>query len=159
MVLLEIDAKRVAILELECDAPRPIDMNAIAERRAPKRVEIEAGNVHVLGKRRSIESIKTAQTAIVEHLLDAGGRAPLEQFLQTLVPETPDHILPVTSQLTSVNNLVTDAGRERAGICLCKSSGSSLNSTELPAIIRIVTKDRAPILSAGHDHFSNGGPI
>jgi hypothetical protein len=68
MVLLEIDAKRVALLKLECDAPRPVYMNGIAERRAPQRVEIEAGNVHLFRARRSIESIKTTQTAIVAWL-------------------------------------------------------------------------------------------
>jgi hypothetical protein len=86
VVLLEIDAKRVALLKLECDAPRPVYMNGIAERRAPQRVEIEAGNVHLFGTRRSIES----KTAIVKCFLNAGGCAPLEQFWPDATPRVPN---------------------------------------------------------------------
>jgi hypothetical protein len=91
MVLLEIDAQRVAFLELEGDAPGSVDVNGVPERTAPEGVEIKTRNVHVLGDPCMIESIEAPQTTLVEHLLDAPSCSGVEQLLQAFVPEAPNH--------------------------------------------------------------------
>jgi hypothetical protein len=49
MILLEIDAIRIAVLELEGDAPWSVDMDGITGRgEAPQRVEVETRQIHVV---------------------------------------------------------------------------------------------------------------
>ena len=78
MILLEVDAQRVAFLELKRNAPRSVDMNGIAKKFASQRMKIETRNPHVFGTPCTIESIQAAQAAIMKFLLNARGRAFLE---------------------------------------------------------------------------------
>ena len=78
MILLEVNAQRVAFLELKRNAPRTVDVNGIAKRPAPQRMKIETWNPHVFGTPCAIESIQAAQAAIMKFLLKARGRALLE---------------------------------------------------------------------------------
>jgi hypothetical protein len=66
VVLLEIDAESMSRVELESDAPRPVDMNRVAHwHEAFQGVKIKSGKVHLLWHGRSIEAIKTDQNAPV----------------------------------------------------------------------------------------------
>src|SRR5208283_3008015 len=44
MILFQVNMPRVAVAPLERDAPRTIDVNGVALRLAPERMEVEAGN-------------------------------------------------------------------------------------------------------------------
>ncbi len=57
MVLLEVNLPRVAVAPLEGDAPRTIDVNGIALRLAPERMEVEAGNVEIARRRSPFQRI------------------------------------------------------------------------------------------------------
>jgi len=74
MVLLKIDARRIAFLELERDAPGTVDVNGIAKRLASQCVKVEARNFHIFGTPSAIKSIEAAQATIMECLLNAGSR-------------------------------------------------------------------------------------
>jgi hypothetical protein len=55
VILLEIDAARVAIFEFERDTPRSIDMDRAARRsEAAQRMEIKAWNIHFFWPRGNV---------------------------------------------------------------------------------------------------------
>jgi hypothetical protein len=93
MILLQVDSQRIAFLELEGDAPRPIDMHGVTDRFASQDMEIEAGNIHLFRAPGVIQSIKSAQTALLQCSLNASGSARFEQLLQAFVPEAPNHAI------------------------------------------------------------------
>jgi hypothetical protein len=78
MILLEINAERVAFLELERNAPGAVDVNGIADGSASQRMKIETGNFHIFGTLGAIEGIQAAQTTIMHCFLNARGSAVLE---------------------------------------------------------------------------------
>jgi hypothetical protein len=78
MVLLEIDAQSIAILEFECDAPWSIDVNRIARRLATKDMKIETGDVHVCGATCAIKGVQAAPATLVQCAMDARCRPRLE---------------------------------------------------------------------------------
>mgnify|MGYP000105359906 CR=1 FL=1 len=49
MILFQIDAQGVTVLEFEGNAPWPVDMHRVALRFAMKGVEVPSWQVHVLG--------------------------------------------------------------------------------------------------------------
>jgi len=58
VILLEVDAASVTIFELECDAPRSVDVNRKARRlKATQLMKVKAGNVHFLGPRDNVQAI------------------------------------------------------------------------------------------------------
>ena len=60
MVLLEVDTQRVAILELERDTPRTVDVDRVSGRAmAMKSMKIESGTIHVRGSSGPIKSVET----------------------------------------------------------------------------------------------------
>jgi hypothetical protein len=62
MILLEVETHRVAIFELESDAPRTIDVDRVSGRTmAMQDMKIEAWNVHVLRPPGPIESVQTPE--------------------------------------------------------------------------------------------------
>lgn len=72
MILLEIHAPCVSFLELERDAPRPVDVDAVADRLAPlEGMEVEARHVHFLGRRRRIQAIKAKEDALICNSADS----------------------------------------------------------------------------------------
>jgi hypothetical protein len=61
MVLLEVDTACFAILELESDASRSIDVNRITFRiESVQGMKVEAGNVHFLRPNRDVETCENA---------------------------------------------------------------------------------------------------
>ena len=60
MILFEVDAPGVAILEFERDAPRSIYMDRIAQWfEASQGMEIKAGDVHFLGSYDDVEAVQS----------------------------------------------------------------------------------------------------
>ena len=81
MVLLEVDAIRVSSLELERDAPRPVRMDRVAPRiEAFERMEVPAGNIHLLGVRGLIKGIELTQNPLMHPRIDLSGSALLEKI-------------------------------------------------------------------------------
>ena len=71
VVLFKIGPQRMAPLEFERDAPRPVDVNRIAPGiEAVQRVEIETGQVHFLRANRNIETIQSREDAPVHLRVD-----------------------------------------------------------------------------------------
>ena len=59
VILLEVDAAGVAILEFERDAPWPIHMDRVTRRfEASQRMEIKAGHVHFFRLRSDIQTVQ-----------------------------------------------------------------------------------------------------
>jgi len=62
MMLLQVDTYRVAIFELESDAPRTIDVDRVSGRTmAMQDMKVEAWKVHVLRSPGPIESVETPE--------------------------------------------------------------------------------------------------
>jgi hypothetical protein len=71
MILLEIDAAGIAVLEFECDAPGPIDVDRIARRiETSQGMKIETGKVHFLGSDGDIETVQPCENAFVHLRID-----------------------------------------------------------------------------------------
>jgi hypothetical protein len=77
MILLEIEAQSVAVLEFECDAPWSIDMNSIADRLAAKPMKIKPRDIHIIRTAGAIESVEPALATLVQCALDARCRPRL----------------------------------------------------------------------------------
>ena len=92
MVLLEIDAESISGIELEGDAPRPVDMDRIPGRNETfQGMKIKPGKVHLLRRSRGIQPIKTDQHALVHLGVDLRRTAFRPQLGQRLASERPDH--------------------------------------------------------------------
>jgi hypothetical protein len=92
MVLLEVDTARVSGIELECNAPRPVDMNGVANRgEASQRVEVEPGQVHLFRRIHDIQPVETDQNALMQFGIDPGAAAFRPQIGQRLAAKRQDH--------------------------------------------------------------------
>src|SRR5215207_140562 len=97
MILLEIDAAGVAVLEFECDAPRSIDVDRITPRIEPVQgVKIEARKVHFLGPDGDIETVQPRENAFVHLRIDLRTPALRPQVRKGLAFEGPDHACSVS---------------------------------------------------------------
>jgi hypothetical protein len=86
VILFEIDPEGVAILELECDAPRPVHVDRVAGGIVPsQRMEIEPGQVHILRPLRAIERIETPKNAVVKRRIDPSRTALCQSSLKPLL--------------------------------------------------------------------------
>lgn len=76
MILLEIDANRIALMKLKCDAPRPVHMNRVTNRaEAMQRMVIESRQVHLVRPCTRIKPVQPQQNAVVKPFVDLGGPA------------------------------------------------------------------------------------
>ena len=91
VVLLQVDPNRLALLPLEGDAPRSVDMQAVALRPAPQGMEVEARDIEVRQGLRMIQGVQPSQRARLEIRPHSPAGTGLEEFLKSLVPEAPDH--------------------------------------------------------------------
>ena len=91
MILFEVDAVGITLGEFEGDAPRSIDVNAVARgAEAPERVEIKSRNIHVGWPLCCIQRVEAFKDASVESFVDPAPSA-LPKYCQFLVAEGPDH--------------------------------------------------------------------
>jgi len=75
MILLEIDATNLAILEFEGDAPGSIDVNRVALRIEPLQgMKVEARKVHFLNSDGNLKAIEPCENAPMHLRIDL--RAP-----------------------------------------------------------------------------------
>jgi hypothetical protein len=78
MVLLEVDTAGFAIIELESDAPRSIDVNRITFRiESVQGMKVEAGNVHFLRPNRDVETIEPCENALMHLRINLRTLAPV----------------------------------------------------------------------------------
>jgi hypothetical protein len=92
VVLFQINATRIHAIELEGDAPRPIDPNSVPDRRELfQRVEFGAGHVHLIGASRSVELIEPNQDPAMHSGVDIFGPPLGPEFRQRLALEALDH--------------------------------------------------------------------
>jgi hypothetical protein len=95
MILLKVNAIGVAILELERDAPRPIDVDGVALH-APERVKVEPRHLQFIKALCMVQGcasvrVEPPQASIMQGFLDLGRRPALEQFPQASMPKALDH--------------------------------------------------------------------
>jgi hypothetical protein len=91
MILLQLYPHGVSVVPLKGDAPRAVDVHAVALWTSSQGVEVEPGYVQVLQARGGIERIQSPQRSRLEVRQDPSSVALLEQLSQPLVPEAPDH--------------------------------------------------------------------
>jgi hypothetical protein len=71
MILLKVDAISVAVIKLEGQAPRPIDVNGVSNgRKATKCMKIEADEVHIFHRANAVQAIKPRQYTFVQARID-----------------------------------------------------------------------------------------
>ena len=59
MILLKIGTDGVFSIPFECQAPRAVDVNRVADGLAPQTVKVETGNTHVLGPHGRVQARKS----------------------------------------------------------------------------------------------------
>ena len=91
MVLLQIDMPRVSVAPFERDAPRTVDMKAVALRRAPEWMKIEAGNVEITQGRSPFQRIQPPKRSALEVRRHSSALTSTKQVLEPLVTEAPYH--------------------------------------------------------------------
>ena len=71
MILLEIDALSVAVLELECNRPRAVHVDRVSLRiESLKTVEVEAWQVQIFSHQGSIQRVETPKNALLQPRID-----------------------------------------------------------------------------------------
>lgn len=86
MILFEIDALGILAVELECDAPRPVDMDGISDGIEPTQgMESVTWDVHVFRLPGCIESVEATQKSGMKLSIDLRCDALLEEFSQALM--------------------------------------------------------------------------
>ena len=90
LILLEVDAISIAVVEFEGYAARTVDMDRVTPA-ASQGVEVETGEIHVFGARSILQSIEPPQAARMHGLLNLSRRTPFEQLLQAFMLEAFDH--------------------------------------------------------------------
>lgn len=109
VVLLEIDLVSVAALKFEREAPRAIDMHAVALGREPlQTMELIARQVDVLDAGGFVDHGQTNENTPVHSLVDSGFSG-LPERRQAFVFEGLDHEESVAGQVRYVNKKVTSA--------------------------------------------------
>jgi len=83
-------------------------MKAVALRLAPKRVEIEAGDVEIAQGRRMVQRVQSPERPALNVPSHFSTSTLPKKFLKSLVPEAPNHSASVTSCITPVNEYVTE---------------------------------------------------
>jgi hypothetical protein len=74
MILLEVHAPRISVREFEGQAPRAVHMDGIADwRKAFERMEVEAGQIHIFGHGRNVETVEPEQDAPMHPNIDRLG--------------------------------------------------------------------------------------
>jgi hypothetical protein len=92
VILLKIDATGIAVLELERDAPRSIEVDRITHGlKNPQRMEIKARNIHFLRPDDHIQAVEAAQDAGMHLRIDLSDPPTLPKLGETLASEAPDH--------------------------------------------------------------------
>src|SRR6476646_7133156 len=78
VVLLEIDAASITVLEFKRDAPRSIHVDRVARGfEASQSMKIEARDVHFLRHRRGIQAIQTTKHPFMHFRIDLRGSSLL----------------------------------------------------------------------------------
>src|SRR5215475_1503692 len=68
MILFKIDAQRIAIFPLECDAPRIVDVHTVTLQHPLQAMEIESRHIDVCQRLCLIQRFQAAQTACMQLL-------------------------------------------------------------------------------------------
>ena len=114
MILLQVNFVSVTVGKLECDTPRAVHMDRVAGRlKAPQRMELRSGVIHVRSIPGLIESVQQTQ--------DSAFQAPINSTRSTFAPklgqgfmlEGSDHAGDVVNTRTNVNKSKTrESGRD-----------------------------------------------
>lgn len=91
MVLLEIDANRVARLPFEGNTPGSVDVKTVALWFPLQGMEVEAWDPKILEIHSLVQHVQAPKGAGGKIRPDAGAGAELEEFFQTLVAKTSNH--------------------------------------------------------------------
>jgi hypothetical protein len=91
VVLLKVHTNGLVFLPLEGDTPRSVDMNRIALRPAPKRMKVEAWQIHVTRDFGLIQRVEASSASLVKVESNLRGLAGLKELLETSMSEASDH--------------------------------------------------------------------
>lgn len=108
MVRLQVDSKRITLLELEGDAPRTVHVDRVPRRpMTPQPVEIEAREMEIGRQGRGIQCIEQEKRSRLEILTYPAASTFFKELFQTLVPPGSDHATSVNSKWPTVNLFFT----------------------------------------------------
>lgn len=96
MVLLQVDANRVALFPFEGNAPGPVDVQTVALRLATQRVKVEPRNSKILKILGFVQNVQAPKCPSCKIGSDSATGALLEKLLEALMPEAPNHGVSVT---------------------------------------------------------------
>jgi hypothetical protein len=91
MVLLEIDARGIALLPFECDAPGSVDGDRISHRSRVQRMKPPSRQAEIVKRFRPMERLQSAANALDEVGTDGACRIIEEEITQCLAAEAADH--------------------------------------------------------------------
>jgi hypothetical protein len=104
VILLEIDTAHFAIFEFERDAPRPVDMDRIANRlKTSQWMKIETRDVHFFGSNDNVQTVEAPQDLRMHLRVDFASAPALPKLGKSLAFEASDHMIDVSFMLTYVN--------------------------------------------------------
>ena len=92
MIVLQVDAKRLALDEFERDAYWPVHVHCEARRsKSLQRMKIVTGDIHVFSALRRIECVQSFHDPLVETGINFTGGSGAPKLTQPLVTERVDH--------------------------------------------------------------------
>jgi hypothetical protein len=91
VVLFIVYAASASIPEFEGDAPRPVDVNRVANWLSAQRVEVETKQIHFVGVDCSVQLIEPSQDSFLHLFVDFRRFSVRPQVAERLVFEGPDH--------------------------------------------------------------------
>jgi hypothetical protein len=92
MILLEIDAAGLAILEFEGDAPWSINVRRITLRiESLQGMKVETRNVHFLGSDSDIKTVEPCENALMHLRIDLRTLAPGPKLRKGFASQGSDH--------------------------------------------------------------------
>jgi hypothetical protein len=81
VILFQIDPQSVAVFPLERDAPRPVDVNAVADGGFMQRMKLKPWEIHVLKNGGLVESVEAADASLSQVRRNLCTSACREQFV------------------------------------------------------------------------------
>lgn len=142
----------MTVQKLKGDTPWSVHMDCVARRfEPPQRMELRAGEVHVLWTASLIETVKQAQDATLQTLIDPANPAIVPQLSQRLVLERLYHFGNVINSATDVN--CSETGSE-ASACSRWSSPKTIGWGSARCDVQIFqqTRSYAPSSRSGRSH-------
>ncbi len=106
MIVLKVHPPGIAILPLEGDTPRTVDMHAVPFRLTSQSVEVEAGNFKVSRSGGCVQNVQPELDAICEFRCDPTRVSSVKVACKAAMPEILNHAAECIAMLYSRKDAV-----------------------------------------------------